>query len=430
VADIKDFPSLPYDRSTISLKLTGYDRQKLLGLLKERTIKVKYQFDKNGDFIPDIETTASVKESTNPNRPRIELEPARALLRRPAKYKVTVILPADLDAAVAPCTPGAICYVAPPKDPPTSENAVSTVADLPASKLDRPTSEFYFENTFSSNVDAKARKRSNVGVFGLHFKPVIPIRSRGVSGEQGERPNWLALRPLFDADVDTQAVSKSKSPNRVTFGMDLEKGWDFQRTGEPKTPTLPQLVWLNGLRYDSDRDFKLQTLYWHTELAPAFRGFEQSREYRRSQYLIRVNKAKEEAAVGQKANVPSRPAVTAYRFKPSFGYELGGTVRRDARALNAPTQTIARPFFALDSMLEINQVMTFSIVNTYYFLENANRRRSRDYLEARWELNTGFLFGRDLGGLQNGFVIKFQRGDQPPTFGPVNVFSLGYKSFR
>jgi hypothetical protein len=80
--------------------------------------------------------------------------------------------------------------------------------------------------------------------------------------------------------------------------------------------------------------------------------------------------------------------------------------------------------------LDFRRVVSFNLNNTYYFLENASRRRSRDYLEARFELNTGFLFNRNFNGLQNAITLKFQRGDQPPTFGPVNAFSVGFKIFR
>ena len=105
-------------------------------------------------------------------------------------------------------------------------------------------------------------------------------------------------------------------------------------------------------------------------------------------------------------------------------------MRRDARASNTPTDTISRPFVALDLAVELKRIVKFGVTSNYYYLANADRRRHRDYTESRVELNTGFLFNRNFNGLQNAIVFKFQRGEQPPTFGPVNALSVGFKIFR
>src|SRR5262245_46139167 len=124
------------------------------------------------------------------------------------------------------------------------------------------------------------------------------------------------------------------------------------------------------------------------------------------------------------------PLISAYRFKPTVAYELGGVVQRDVRVTGLPSNTISRLLFGLDMDLEFERIVTLAVTNTYYFLEQVPRRPNRDYAEARFELNTGYLFNRNLNGLQSAFLVKFQRGFQPPTFGPVNALSVGFKIYR
>ncbi len=231
----------------------------------------------------------------------------------------------------------------------------------------------------------------------------------------------MAFRPLLEADFDTQSVKVSKSPNRIQFGMDYELGRDAGLQEKGKQSFLQQIIWINGLRYDSDRDFKLQTVYWHTEFVPRFLNFEQTTEERQFAFDL--------SHKGVKSNNKG-PFVSAYRIKPSIGYELGGIVRRDARATNVPVNRISRSLVGLDFSLEFRRVISLGTTGTYYFLENTPRRRSRAYTESSTQLNTGYLFNKNFNGLQNAIVLKFQRGDQPPTFGSVNALSLGFKIFR
>ena len=154
---------------------------------------------------------------------------------------------------------------------------------------------------------------------------------------------------------------------------------------------------------------------------PRFLDFEQTTEERQFAFDI---------APRTTPTTSKGPFVSSYRIKPSIGYELGGLVRRNTRATNTPTDTINRPFVGLDLALELKRLVKFGVTGTYYHLVNADRRRNRAYTETRFELNTGFLFNRNFNGLQNAILFKFQRGEQPPTFGPVNALSVGFKIFR
>ena len=301
---------------------------------------------------------------------------------------------------------------------------VSVIKLLPL-KPERGKSEYAFEVGFTSTVNPTDRKRSNVGIFGLTLKPVIPIKTFGVGRGSTGNPGWLDLRPLLIADVDTQKVSKSKSPNRIQLGVDLEWGntfgLDISEAGVVVNKNLLRaLTWTNGLRYDSDRDFKLQTMYWHTEVGFYFRNFEQSFDQRLFRFRLKQ-------AAG---DTKKEPFVSSYFVRPSVGYNLGGTIRRDARAINAPTKNISRAFVHLAMGIEFKRIFKFSIDDTYYYLQNASRRKNRNYLETVFELNTGRLSGIDLSGFSNSIFLKFQRGDQPPVFGPVNAFSVGFRIYK
>jgi hypothetical protein len=296
------------------------------------------------------------------------------------------------------------------------------VADLKLTPAptDRAESEFFFESTFTSIVDAKTRKRGNVGLFGLHVKPTLPVLTHNVY-KRDQSPWWTALRPLFDADVDTQHIDDSEAPNRVVFGADFELGRDAGLNGADNF--LQQSIWINGVHYDSDRDFKLQTLYWHTEYLPHFRNWAQTREQRLRH--LRFPGGKQQADMSLKF-----PLVSSYSVQPSIGYQLGGTINRDNRDTGIPTDTISRFFFKYSSSVELKRLITFSLEDTYYFLENAPRRRNRNYLETRLDFNTGGLFNVNLGSLQSALTFKFQRGELPPRFKPVNAFSMGVRLYR
>ena len=412
--------TLPYNRRIIDIHPEGISptvfRDKFQG--DPGKVKILYKFSRD-DPSPNLETTAASVGIDPTNTADLLIEPKEKLPLRAKKYTVQVIFPTD------PLWKTESGFSIPAD---AESLTATTVAELvPPGQTDRAKTEFYVETTFTSTVSAKSHDRTNVGIFGVHWKPTLPLLTYNVFGEKGSKPVWMAFRPLLEADVDTQSPKVSKSPNRVQFGMDYELGRDAglpkeRDDGTKERPAfLQQHIWINGLRYDSDRDFKLQTIYWHTEYIPRFLNFEQTTEQRQFAFDIDSNNLQS----GRKG-----PIVSSYRIRPSIGYELGGLVRRDTRATNTPTDTINRPFVGLDLAVEFQRLIKFGVTGTYYHLANADRRRNRAYTETRVELNTGFLFNRNFNGLQNAILFKFQRGEQPPTFGPVNALSVGFKIFR
>ena len=74
------------------------------------------------------------------------------------------------------------------------------------------------------------------------------------------------------------------------------------------------------------------------------------------------------------------PFVSSYYVRPSFGYQIGSIVKRDARMNPFPTDTISRLFVKFGAGIELKRLVQFSVDDSYYFLENATSYRNRNYL--------------------------------------------------
>lgn len=428
-ANLPSLTAIKESENEIGLNPTGIDKSRLLAALKANpsAVRVVYKFGRNDPATNFEEQAQSVGDkSTAPGEIIVNI--GRNFPARPEEYTVALELPASV---LRPLLENGFVI-------PAEENSV--VAELtvnePPPSSERPKTEFFFESTFTSVVNVTNRQRTNVGLFGLHLKPIVGLRffniMSSVADEDGQagpqrnvnkRPQWIALRPLFDADVDTQPMKNSQAPNRIVFGMDFEWGISAGRQERGRMHKIQQYVFLNGVRYDSDRDFNLQTLYWQTEFMPRFLNFIQTREQRLRQFRFpNGNRAPERARLF--------PTISSYHVRPSVGYQLGGIIKRDDVDTPFPTDMISRLFVKLGTGIEFKRLIQFTFDDTYYFLQNASRRRNRNYLEARLDFNTGALFNLDLGSLQSAFTIKFQRGDLPPRFKPVNAFSIGFKLFR
>lgn len=389
-------------------------------------IEIRYTFSPNDPVVAataNIVTKRAVGLTGNPN----ETSPTNVIVdlgesapRRPENYTVSIRFPAEpLRKSLE------LGFTIPPPTNPDDGDFLSATrlievaaVELAPPPTERAKTEFFFETTFTSIVNATTRKRANVGLFGLHFKPVVGLRFFNLDKPQ-RRPQWIALRPLFDADVDTQRIKDSQAPNRIVFGTDFEWGIDAGQQEPGDMDLVQQYVFLNGVRYDSDRDFKVQTLYWQTEFLPQFLNFEQTREQRLRQYRFPLGVRDAERA-------RRFPLVSSYHVRPSVGYQLGGTIKRG----DSDSDNISRLFVKFGAGIEFKRLIQFTLDDTYYFLQDAERRRNRNYLETRLDFNTGGLFNVDLGSLQSAITFKFQRGELPPRFNSVNTFSVGFKLYR
>lgn len=410
----------------------GLSAAKLLAKFKHEPSKIRvvYKFDVDDPAQNFNHTAVALRGLPDDNAPHsVVVDIGRALPHRPETYSVTLEFPAeDLRGTEEDG------FTVPPKEP--AKNLVlkaSQEITLAPPSDERAKTEFFFEGTFTSVVSAKDRSRSNVGLFGLRYKPTLGLRMYNTE-DASKAPWWVAFRPLLNADVDTQHIEDSEAPNRTVFGLDFEYGRGAKlRPADAAPARVQQFVWLNGLRYDSDRDFKLQTAYWHTELVPTFWNAEQTAAYRLWQFrhpCARQTTPSETCSALEASREHQFPLISSYHFRPSVGYQLGGIVNRDRRITGFPTDNISRLFVKFSTAIEFRQLIQLSLDDTYYFLENAPRRRNRNYLEAHFDFNTGAFFNVNLGALQSALTLKFQRGDLPPRFKPVNALSIGIKLFR
>lgn len=415
-------------------------------------IEIRYTFSLNDPVVAaapgNMITKRAVGLRGNPNDTNplsVIVDLGEEAPSRPENYSASIRFPAaPLRGSLKPGF-----TIPPPK--PGEDDVVSATrlievaaVNLSPPPTERPKTEFFFDATFTSIVNATTRKRSNVGLFGLHFKPIVGLRFFNLEArtqEQSKRPQWIALRPIFDADVDTQPIKNSQAPNRIVFGADFEWGIDAGRQKPDKMDLIQQYIFLNGVRYDSDRDFKVQTLYWQTEFQPQFLNFEQTRDQRLRQFRRPCDPGLLASAIagGERTSLTPEdcqklidakarlfPVVSSYYVRPSVGYQLGGTIKKG----DADSDTISRLFVKFGAGIEIRRLIQFSLDDTYYFLQDASRRRNRNYLETRLDFNTGSFFNIDLASLQSAITFKFQRGELPPRFKPVNVFSIGFKLYR
>jgi hypothetical protein len=429
------------DRSKIVVKLENdtptEDARKLFDTFRAAPahVRLNYKFSPD-DYVADQQTQAStLSEFKSANAfgstfGTFSLRSSGTFPLRTKPYKVEVQfplkeMPADLASRL--------------RKTPTDDLVTAAVGvTFSPAKVERATSVFYFESTLSSIVNVAstgAKTRKNTGVFALHWKPLISLLSWNVNADQ--RPVWAALRPILESDVDTLPMKSSKSLNRMTFGLDFDLGRVSKSSlgnlagdviGPNSTQTSPpvflqEFVFTNGLRFDADRDFKVITAYWHTELTPKFLNFEQTQDYKIFRYRL--------VHSGEKPGTfPKDPKITAFKFQPSTGYDLGGVTRRSGMPDPVLGDSVSRFYVKLDSSVEFARFLTLGATDTSYYLAQATRRQFRGYLESRVELNSGSLFRTDFFGLQNAIVFKFQRGEQPPSFAPVNTLSLGFKIYQ
>jgi hypothetical protein len=300
---------------------------------------------------------------------------------------------------------------------------VSFVAAMGASSTPaRDKADFFLDTTFTSYVNqfdaSKAEspsnngKRRNVGLFALSYTPVGKQWSGGLSGEAGTR--WFAARPYVNADVSTLALKEAETPTQIADGLDLVYGFNSSKP----LAGLRGFVATAGGRHESDRDFKFQIVTGRFTLAPVIRGLAQSRAYR------------DQLAAKSKKSF----RVTSYSFRPKVGYEIGDVIRdRPERLLDNISfqDRISRFLINFDMAVEFKRLVTISASDVYYYHWQVDRRPQRNYLEAKLDLNAGYLFRR-FGSreLSYGITGKFQRGEQSPTFKVVNVFSLGLTFVR
>ncbi len=392
----------PLKRNIITLTLENADATTFFNQLSKdaNSIVIVYDFGASSP-VSNIKTRAT--RIAHPTTFAIDIFPETPMPFHATTYKVTIQIPnADLPHGID-SSKTVIFY------------PVTATANYPSPTVDKTNSIYDFEPTLTSSV--KKSIRSTSGLFALTLNPVLFLHEMDVDGQARSTSFWWDFRPNISANVDTLAEASSTTPNRVTIALDSELGLSRKRNSGRG---FDNLTWTNGIRDDSDRDFKVFNTYWHTDIAPDFWKWSESQSYRTGQYI----------PVGQKAQAPKRLIVTAYRFRPSFGYEIGATTVRSGTIDPTLGDSVSRVLLKLDTMIELWRNIAFSAVDTSYYLFDATRRNARGFLDAQVAVNTGLLLRMDTRKIQSAILFKYQRGEQPPTFRPTDTISLGFKIYK
>ena len=76
--------------------------------------------------------------------------------------------------------------------------------------------------------------------------------------------------------------------------------------------------------------------------------------------------------------------------------------------------------------MEFMRVVQIDVSDDYFHIWQIDRRPNRNFVTTKLVVDPDYLFRRRiLGGLQKGIEFKFERGEQSPSFKPVNTLSIG-----
>jgi hypothetical protein len=394
----------PLKRNIITLTLENADATVLFNQLSKdlKSIAIVYDFGASST-VSNIKTRAQKVEHAAPFA--IDIYPETPMPFHSTAYKVSIQIPkGDLPVGID-------------SSKTTATYPVTATANYPSPTVDKTNSIYDFEPTLTSSVNESKKIRSTSGLFALTLNPVLFLHETDVDGQDQNRSYWWDFRPNISANVDTLPEATSTTPNRVTIALDSELGLSRKRDSGKG---FDNWTWTNGIRDDSDRDFRIFSTYWHTDVAPDFWEWSESQSYRTGHYT----------PIGQKPQAPKHLVVTAYRFRPSFGYEVGTTTVRSGTIDPTLGDSVSRVLLKIDTMIELWRNVTFSAIDTSYYLFDATRRSDRGFLDAQVALNTGLLLRMDTNKIQSAILFKYQRGEEPPKFTPTDTISVGFKIYK
>lgn len=394
--------ALPKGR-TLPLGLSGIKAPEFIAALTPKLGQIKVTLDfAKADSAQNVEVSPVKIEPHEKSQILVNLILPFDLPRRPEDFSIKVSIPESVfqGTGIAVTRDLAASY----QVPKTTFPAVDEDA--------RKKAMFFVDATYRSFVDPTVNKgnRRNSGLFAYGWRPIIPFLVKGQTS--------LALRPQFGANISTDPLRelvKSGAPTQLQHGLDLELIRNHFKDAST-LPLLAQSIMGFGVRHESDRDFKFQTIFGRFSYSPVFRGWTQSREYR----LTKAPKGK-------------APTVSMWSVTPTVSYDIGSVVRdRLQRLVPFPliTDELSRLNVEFASEVEFRRAVKLSVKDTFSHLWSLPRRPDRNFLSTALEVNSGFLFRTSpLTGFQNALVFKFERGEQTPTYKPVNTFSVGFKVY-
>jgi hypothetical protein len=409
---VLSIPSPPV-RNQFTVQVQNADAHGIFQSLQQAIAKIVITYDFGPDSpIPNIKTGAKQIDAPTGASSVLIVVPNTALPYHATTYKVSFQIPTG---------------VLPPSfrvSPPAKSYSVSAVANFPSPTVLETAADYDFEPTFTSAVNKSKQTRTNTGLFILNLKPLLFVHQQNVDGRPRQYSYWTDFKPNISANVDTLPEKSSTTPNRITFALDSELGFTRQRSQRSSVASggqpFDQLTWTNGAHTDADRDLKVFSTYWHTDVAFDPWKWSEARAFR-TRNLV---------PAGTPSHTPAVPVITAYRFRPSFGYDLGSTDYRSGPVNSELGTSVSRVILKLDTMLEIRKNLSFSVVDMGYYLFDASRRNTRDFLLAQVSVDTGLLLRLDTNKIQSAVAFTYQRGDQPPLFTPVDTICVGLKLYK
>jgi len=409
---VLSIPSPPV-RNQITIQVQNADTHLIFQSLYQVMAKIVITYDFGPDSqVSNIKTGVKQIDAPTGASSVLTVVPNAPLPYHATTYKVNVQIPTGV-------LPPSFRIV-----PPAKTYSVSAVANFPSPTVLETAADYDFEPTFTSAVNKTKQTRTNTGLFIVNLKPLLFLHQKNVDGKPREYSYWTDFRPNISANLDTLPEKSSTTPNRITFALDSELGFTRQRSqassGKVGGQPFDQFTWTNGAHTDTDRDFKVFSTYWHTDMAFDPWKWSETQAFR-TRNLVPVGNAPH--------SIPT-PVITAYRFRPSFGCDLGSTEYRSGPADPVLGTSVSRVILKLDTMLEMRKNVSFSVVDTGYYLFDASRRNARDFLLAQVAVNTGLLLRLDINKIQSAVAFTYQRGAQPPLFKPVDTISLGLKLYR
>jgi len=390
--------------NTIPIGVYGMDRATFLQIVTPQLTQVKARLDfAPSDYLPAISLTPTAIAASTRGGEVLLILP-NALPKRPEAYTLKVIFPVSLF-------------------PPNANISSDLTASYSFEKATFPAVEeearkkvsFWVDATYRSFVDPIVNKgnRRNSGLFSYAWRPILA----SLPSKSGR--TVYSVRPTLSANVSTDPLRelvKSGAPTQLQHGIDLEIIRNhFEKASEAHL--YAQSLFTVGLRHESDRDLKFQTIFARFGYSPIFLGWHQSREYR---------------AAMSPAGKSQR--VSMWGVQPTFSLDRGAVVRdRLQRLIPYPliADTLSRANIELAAEVEFARAIRLTVKDTYSYLWYLPRRPNRNFASATMELNSGYLFHTSpLSSIQNALVLKFERGEQTPTYKPVNSFSVGFKIYH
>lgn len=262
----------------------------------------------------------------------------------------------------------------------------------------RDDSSYFVDLSYVSaaTTDDAEDDRDEEGLLDLRLKP--GPWSLFDSGRGAWKRCW---QPLLDAKIGSDRPSESKSPNKVSAGLELQFDRAVGRWGEHRIRF--------GLLHNSDRDFDTREVAADLRWLPVADSFVRSEERRLHEYRER--------------NPRKTPVVRGWSFVPFLGVEYGEVLDSPPPAMpeaTAEDDQFLRYKLGFDLSAAVGSFV-LSLSDTFRLLEGP----AGDPADDRQNILTAAVTFQ-ISAIQ-GVSLKYQKGNDVPTFDDVDTLSVSYQ---